>query len=493
MELWAVLTLVLILLLSFRIVWKAQWWKEKCHFPPGPTPLPFIGNLLQIRLNDMVNSLMKLHKKYGSLYTLYLGPKQYVVLCGYETVKAALIDSGDALNDRGHYPLFSNFTKCNEMAFSNGEKWKQLRRFAVSVLGQFGMGKGTMEDRIQEEVQFLIKFFRETKGAPVDPEFCMSRSLSNIISSTLFGSRFDYEDKEFEKLVHCVQDTFQAMSSTCGTLYHIFPDIMEWIPGPHIQLFKDFGKLASFISEKAKKNQETLDPNCARDYIDSFLIKMEQEKTNPITVFNWDTLVMTTLILFHGSIETVSTTLRFGFIHLMKNPKIQEMVQEEIDRVIGRNQSPTLNHKKQMPYTKAVIHEIQRCGDVIPLALTHSAAADVEICGYKFPKGTAFIPLLTSVHFDPTQYKNPYIFDPRNFLDENGCFRLNPALMPFSAGKRICPGENLASMDLFIYLTTILQNFTLKPLTSPEELDARPIGIFLGNIPRPYKFSLIPR
>ncbi|KAJ1108385.1 hypothetical protein NDU88_005761, partial [Pleurodeles waltl] len=53
-----------------------------------------------------------MHKKYGSLYTLYLGPKQYVVLCGYETVKAALIDSGDALNDRGHYPLFSNFTKC---------------------------------------------------------------------------------------------------------------------------------------------------------------------------------------------------------------------------------------------------------------------------------------------------------------------------------------------------------------------------------------------
>lgn len=472
---------------------KGQWWKGKEHFPPGPPPLPFIGNILQIRFNDVVNSLMKMHRKYGSLYTLYLGPKRYVVLCGYETMKAALINNGDAFADRGHYPLFSDFIRGNDFAFTNGEKGKQLRRFAMSTLGQFGFGKSTVEKRIQDEVEYLIKYFRETKGDPVDPEFYMSRSLSNVISSTLFGTRFEYEDKEFEKLIHCIQDGLQAMSSPGGILYHMFPGILRWLPGPHVQMFKNFKKVGDFISERAKKNQETLDLNCPRDFIDSFLIKMEQEKNNPSTFFNWDTLVMTTFDVFLASVESCSTTLRFGFIYMMKNPRIQENVQEEIDHVIGRNQSPALEHRNQMPYTKAVIHEIQRYGDVIPLSLTRAATKDIEFGGYKFPKGTHFTPLLTSVHFDPTQYKNPDVFDPANFLDENGCFKLNLSYMPFSAGKRICPGENLSVMELFLYFTTILQNFTLKPLTSPEEVDARPMGVFLANVPRPFKFSLIPR
>ncbi|XP_078516811.1 cytochrome P450 2F3-like [Lissotriton helveticus] len=493
MELWAVLTLILLLFISLVIVRKRQWWKNKYHYPPGPTSLPFIGNLLQIHLNDIVNSLMKLHKKYGSLYSIYLGPQRYVVLCGYETMKNALIENADAFSGRGPYPLFYNFTKGNGITFSNGEKWKQLRRFAVSALGQLGMGKRSIEERIQEEVHFLMTFFRETKGTPFDPEFCMSRSLSNIISAIVFGNRFDYEDEDFELVVHCVQNSFQIMSSTWGMLYHIYSDILDYLPGPHVKIFQNLRRMESFILRRAKKNEETLDPNCPRDYIDMFLIKMEQEKKNPCTFFNWDSLVMSTLILFFAAIESCSATLRFGFIHLLKNPEIQEKAQEEIDGVIGCNTSPSFEHKARMPYMQALIHEIQRYCDVIPLAVTHLLTQDTDFEGYKFQKGTVFIPLMTSVHFDPTQFNNPEKFDPANFLDENGCFQMKDAFMPFSAGKRFCLGAGLASMELFIYLTTILQNFKLKPTCSPEEVNACPKGIFLSNVPCPFKFSLIPR
>ncbi|XP_069500542.1 cytochrome P450 2F2-like [Ambystoma mexicanum] len=488
MELWLVLLLAMVSFISCLML-----RKEKHRFPPGPTPLPIIGNLMQIRFNDIVNSLMKLHKKYGTMYTVHLGPERYVVLCGYELMKEALIENGDAFSGRGSYPLFYNFTKGNGISFSNGEKWKQLRRFAMSVLGQFGMGKRSMEERIQEEVQYLIKFFRSKKAAPIDPEFCMSRSVFNIISSTVFGERFDYEDKEIEELVHCGQEIFQIMSSSWGMLYHMFPNILDCLPGPHVKMFKHFRRLERYVKERAKKSQETLDPKSPRHYIDSFLIKLEQEKSNPATVFNWDTMVMSALMIYFAGIESISTTMRFGLIHLLKNPKVQEKAQEEIDCVVGPTQCPRIEHRKEMPYMQAVIHEIQRYSDVIPLSVVHQLIQDTELGGYTFPKGTMFIPLLTSLHFDPTKYKKPEIFDPTNFLDENGSFQLNPSFMPFSAGKRVCIGSNLAMMELFIYFATMLQNFKLKPLASTEDIDDRPIGAFLSNVPRPFQFILEPR
>ncbi|XP_069502385.1 cytochrome P450 2F2-like [Ambystoma mexicanum] len=493
MEMWIVLVSALVFLVSCLILRNVLRKKDKYDTPPGPTPLPIVGNLMQIRYNDIVKSLMKLHKKYGSLYTVHLGPTRYMVLCGYDIMKEALVNDADAFSGRGDYPLFYNFTKGNGITFSNGEKWKQLRRFAMSALGHFGMGKRSMEERIQEEVKHLIKFFRDTQTAPIDPEFCMSCSLANIISSIVFGDRFDYNDKDFEEIVHCVQDCFQIMSSAWGTMYHIFPALFQYLPGPHTQAFKKLQTLKNYVSKRASMNQNTLDPNHPRDYIDNFLIKMEQEKDNPASFFNWETLTMSTLILFFAGIESGSTTMRFGFIYLMKNPQIQGKVHEEIDRVIGQNGIPNFEHRKQMPYTQAVIHEIQRHGDVIPLSLTHALTKDTELRGYKFPKGSLFIPLLTSVHFDPTMYKEAEIFDPTHFLDENGSFFLNPAFMPFSAGKRVCLAANLASMELFIYFATILQNFKLTPLVSPKDIDARPIAAFLSNVPPPFQFILHPR
>ncbi|XP_069500544.1 cytochrome P450 2F2-like [Ambystoma mexicanum] len=493
MDVTAGLVLFLIFCLSYLIVTYVKMMKGKHHLPPGPTPLPFIGNLLQIRINDIVNSLMKLHRQYGTLYSLYLGPQRYVVLCGYKTVKEALIDRAEEFSGRGNYPLFYNFTKGNGIAFSQGSKWKELRRFTLSGLTQFGMGKRSIEERIQEEVQYLVQCFQDTDGSPFNPEFLLSRSVCNIISFILFGDRFDYEDEDLVVITESVKNIFETTSSTCGMLYHCFPDIMDHLPGPHQQMFKSFQALKRFIVNKAKINQKMLDPANPRDLLDIFLIKIEQEKDNPSSFFNWNTLAMSSVILIFAGTESISTTLRFCFLYMMKNPDVQEKVHEEIDRVIGDHQNPSLQHRSQMPYTQAVIHEVQRIADVIPLSLTHSLTRDTELGGYKFQKGTVFIPLLTSVHNDPTQYEDPDSYDPKHFLDENGCFQLNPAFMPFASGKRVCLGENLATMELFLYFTTILKNFKLEPLVKPEEVDVRPIGIFLANVPRPFMFSLIPR
>ncbi|XP_030075852.1 cytochrome P450 2G1 [Microcaecilia unicolor] len=437
--------------------------------------------------------MQQLYKKYGPVFTIYMGLRRVVVICGYDAVKEALITRSEDFSERGDLPSFDKVFRKHGVAFSNGETWKQLRRFTLSTLRDFGFGKRSIENRVQEEAKCLVEEFRKKKEMPFDPTFFFSQATSNVICSIVFGNRFDYEDKEFLTLLQMINESFQLSSSFWGQMYTSYTNIMDYLPGPHNKIFQCLQNLADFIKEKVKQNQETLDPDNLRDFIDCFLIKMQQEKQNPVSEFHMLNLIFTTLSLFFGGTETTSTTLRYGFLILLKHPQITEKIQKEIDLVIGQNRDPSMEDRKKMPYTDAVVHEIQRFSDLLPLGVPHTVAQDTQFRGYTIPKNTDVYPMLTSVLWDPKHFKDPKTFNPGNFLDENGDFKKNDAFMPFSAGKRICLGEGLARTELFLLLTNILQNFTLKTTKDPKDIDISPLFGALGNLPRPYELCLVPR
>ncbi|XP_048349031.1 cytochrome P450 2F5-like isoform X2 [Sphaerodactylus townsendi] len=463
------------------------------RLPPGPPPLPLLGNLLQLDPRAMHRSLEKLSQRYGPVYTIHLSSLPCVVLCGYQAVKEALVDQADDFSDRGDFPVFYRFTQGNGIAFSNGEKWKVLRRFALQTLKNFGMGKSSIEERIQKEAQCLVQEFRKTGGAPFNPINLVCRAVSNVICAVVFGNRFDYQDSAFLTLLDHFNENFKIMSSFWGELYNIFPRLMDLLPGPHQQIFRNFEKLKQFIAERIHRHQETLDPTAPRDFIDCFLIRMEQEKQDPLSYFHMETLVMTTHNLFFGGTETTSTTLRYSFLILMKYPEVAAQVYQEMDQVIGSERPPCLADRKLMPYTDAVIYEIQRFISILPMGLPRAVTRDTPFRDFLLPKGTNVIPLLSSVHYDPSQFKDPNSFNPANFLDERKAFRSKEAFMPFAPGKRICLGAGLARMEIFLFLTTLLQHFTLQPLVPPAEIDLAPQCTGLGNIPPAFQFQVLPR
>ncbi|CAI5780737.1 cytochrome P450 2G1-like [Podarcis lilfordi] len=466
---------------------------QRRQLPPGPTPLPILGNLLDLKTHDMLTSFKKLRDQYGPVFTVHLGPRRVVVLYGYKAIKEALVDHAEEFSSRGYLATVDDFVQGFGIAFANGERWKQLRRFTLSTLRNFGMGKRSIEERIQEESQFLLEEFRKTDGSPFDPTFFLSRSVSNVICSIVFGRRFDYEDKDFLSLLAKINENFVLMSNTWGQLYEMFPWIMRFLPGPHKKIFRNLDDIYDFVAERAKVNEASLDPDNPRDFIDCFLIQMKKESKNPLSEFHLKTMIMTVLNLFIAGTETVSSTLRFGFLILMKYPEVQEKVIREIDDVIGRDRVPAVEKRAQMPYTDAVIHEIQRFSDVIPTNLPHALTRTLQLRGYTLPKGTDVIPLLTSVLKDPECFSDPENFNPSHFLDEEGRFKKNDAFMPFSTGKRICAGESLARMELFVFLTSILQHFTLKSPDQPEDIDLTAAANGFANIPPAYHLCTVPR
>ncbi|XP_008311804.2 cytochrome P450 2K1-like [Cynoglossus semilaevis] len=149
-----------------------------------------------------------------------------------------------------------------------------------------------------------------------------------------------------------------------------------------------------------------------------------------------------------------------------------DQVQEELRRVAGSGQVQ-LEDRKNLAYVKAVIHETQRLANILPLSLPHRTSQDVTFQGFFIQKGSTVFPLLTSVLYDETEWENPHSFHPAHFLDTEGRFVKRDAFMPFSAGRRSCLVEALARMELFMFFSTLLQNFrfTPEPGVSEEDLD----------------------
>uniref|UniRef100_A0A8C5RA87 Cytochrome P450 n=1 Tax=Leptobrachium leishanense TaxID=445787 RepID=A0A8C5RA87_9ANUR len=488
------LTLLLIFLISCILclyTWNSMYRNH--NLPPGPTPLPFLGNLLKMKTGQMVDSLKELQKKYGDVYTIYLGPRRVVVLCGYEAVKEALVDNAEEFGNRGLLPSIELYSQGHGLVFSNGQRWKELRRFVIKTLRNFGMGKRSIEEKIKEEARCLVEEFKKSKGTPINPTFYFSQVASNIICSILFGSRYRYNDPSFLRLMYIIDEIFKAMSSFWGQLFDLYNAVMKHFPGPHRRAAKFAYKLDKFVLERLEADRDTLDPESPRHMIDSFLMKMEEEKDNPLNYYTMKSTLRTMSFLFIGGTETLSTTLRHGFLLLLKHPDVKCKVQEEIDRVIGRHRDPEAEDRPSMPYTDAVMHEIQRCANVLPMNLPHAVTKDVKFRGFTIPKGTDVFPILTTVLHDPKYFPDPFIFNPQRFLDEKGGFKKNAAFMAFSAGKRVCLGENLARVELFIFITTLLQHFDISTPEDPAHIDITPQMVGFSNVPKSYLISFNPR
>ncbi|XP_053328574.1 cytochrome P450 2G1-like [Spea bombifrons] len=486
-----ILLLGLVCCLFIHSTWNSMY-KDR-NLPPGPTPLPLIGNLLQIERGQIKNSFMKLTEKYGSVYTLYFGPNPVVVISGYEAVREALITQGDDFGARGKIPTLDKFAQGYGISFSNGERWRQLRGFTSKTLRNLGFGKKSFESKIHEEAKCVVEELKNLRENPIDPTKLLMDASTNILLSIIFGDRSEYKDERFSKLLGYIEETFNLISSPWGQLQSVLPQVMDYVPGPHQKITAISEELVSYIKERVKTHQQTLDPNKARDFIDAFLIKIKEEKNNPTTEFTMRNLLLTVHNLFIAGAEAVSTTLKHGLLILLKHPEIEAKVYEEIDRVIGQGRAPNINDRVKMPYTNAVVHEIHRFADIVPFNIPHMTAKDTQFRGYTIPKGTDVYILLYSVHRDPGYFSTPYKFNPNHFLDENGGFKRNEAMMAFSAGKRVCPGENLGRMIFFLFLTTLLQNFTLSSERKFTEADIAPRMAGFLNAPIRYKLSFIQR
>uniref|UniRef100_A0A8C2P5I1 Cytochrome P450 2J2 n=1 Tax=Capra hircus TaxID=9925 RepID=A0A8C2P5I1_CAPHI len=460
------------------------------NYPPGPPRLPFVGNFFQLDFEQGHLSLQRFVKKYGNLFSLELGDLPSVVITGLPLIKEVLVHQDQNFVNRPITPIRERVFKENGLIMSNGHIWKEQRRFSLTALRNFGLGRKSLEEHIQEEVAFLIQAIGEKNGQPFDPHFIINNAVSNIICSITFGERFDYQDDQFQELLRLLDEVLCIQASVCCQLYNAFPRIMHFFPGSHQTLFHKWEKLKMFVANVIEKHRKDWNPAAARDFIDAYLQEIEKHKGNATSSFHDENLIYSTLDLFLAGTETTSTTLRWGLLFMAMYPEIQEKVQAEIDRVLGQSQKVSTAARESMPYTNAVIHEVQRMGNIVPMNVPRELTEDTTLNGYRLVKGSIVLTNLTALHRDPAEWATPDTFNPEHFL-ENGQFKKRESFLPFSIGKRMCLGEQLARTELFIFFTSLLQNFTFRPPEN-EKLSIK-LRASLTNSPVSYRLCAIPR
>ncbi|XP_064180894.1 cytochrome P450 2K3-like isoform X3 [Anguilla rostrata] len=352
--------------------------------PPGPRPLPLLGNLLHLDLKQLHVCLCELSKKYGSVFTVHLGPKKVVVLAGYKTVKQALINYAKEFGDREISPIFTDALQGHGVTFANGNSWKVMRRFSLKNLRAFAMGKRGSEEKIIEESRHLAEVFGNFKGEPFDTTQPLKYSVSNILSAIMYGCRFDYADPAFHKMVERTKEAVRLSSSVEIMLYNLLP-WLRWCCGRWLvkrtKMLKITENLVEGIKGLAQGQKDTLNSQDLRGFVDSFLVRQQEESDQPGSYFHDDNLTYTVSNLFAAGTDTTGTTLRWGLLLMAKYPHIQDQVQEELSRVIG-DREPRMEDRRNLPYTDAVIHEIQRLADIVPMSIPHTTSCDVTFQGH---------------------------------------------------------------------------------------------------------------
>ena len=356
------------------------------------------------------------------------------------------------------------------VVFTSGPTWVEVRRSSLHILKDFGFGKNTMEDIIDQDVDNLIQYIEDQwLDTPID----MSQFFNIAVLASLWrivsGESLKIGDAKLESLLHNLHAIFKELgnplirrcleSETMSKiLYRLglskMPDNQQ--------------KIVEFCQDNINATKDkTIDGDNPLTFIEAFVHKIQttEDKNSPLYQESGELNLVNLLFdLFAAGSDTTATTLNWAMMYMILNPDVQEKVRQELLANIG-NRKPSMSDKSSTPYTEAVIHEIQRKGDIVTYSIFHYTSDTMDIGPYKVPKDTIIIPLIGTVYHDPEYFPNPSKFDPMRYLidEPNGMkkFVPNQRLIPFGIGKRRCLGETLAKMTLYKFFTAIVQRYKI--------------------------------
>ncbi|XP_050666564.1 cytochrome P450 18a1 [Leptidea sinapis] len=492
------LPLMLTVCVAYLVMRLMNSVREYRKLPPGPWGLPVVGYLPFVGVRH--ETFLELARSYGALFSTRLGNQLTVVLSDYKIIREAF--RREEFTGRPSTPLMNTLDGLG-IINSEGRLWKNQRRFLHEKLREFGMtymgnGKKIMEGRIKTEIdEFMANIFL-ADGAPIDANPLLALGVSNVICGITMSLRFSTGDVRFERLNHLIEEGMRLFGEIH---YGEYVPLYNYLPGKaqvQEKVAKNREEMFSFYQTLINEHRSTLDIENARDLIDVYLIEIEKAKIEgrdrELFEGRDHELQLKQILgdLFSAGMETIKSSLLWMIVFMLRNPDVKRRVQEEIDNVVGRERLPTIEDMPSLPYTETTILETLRMSSIVPLATAHSPTKDVNLNGYRIPAGSQVVPLINCVHMDPKLWHEPKTFNPSRFIDENGKIRRPEFFMPFGVGRRMCLGDILARMEMFMFFASMMHQFDLQM----DDGDALPslegtVGATIA--PHPFQVKFIPR
>ncbi|XP_010413500.1 PREDICTED: cytochrome P450 76C3 [Camelina sativa] len=458
-----IVTIALSLLLCFFFIFirKICSGDSGAKNPPGPPRLPFLGNILQLGEKPH-RSLSDLSKIYGSVMSLKLGSLTTVVISSPDAAKEVLKTHDHVLSYRipsdpvraaGHHEL-------SIVWLPPFARWRFLRKITKNQLFSTQRLEATSALRmmkVQELMSFVNKCSERREAVNISRASFIT-SL-NIISNALFSTNlanFDHDSKTSQDFHNVVIRMMEIAGKP--NLADFFPflgflDLQGARKEARLLMHKLFRVFQGFIDAKRASNVWKNN----NDMLDSLLDIAQDEKSE----LDDNDIKHLLLDLFLAGVDTSSSAVEWAMAELLQNPKMMVKAQEEIRQVIGLNSTVQELDIVKLPYLQAVVKESLRLHPPAPFLIPRkSESDDVRIFEFLIPKNTQVLVNVWAIGRDPSVWENPTQFKPERFLRRGIDAKGNDfELIPFGAGRRICPGMPLAFRIMHLVLASLLYGF----------------------------------
>ncbi|KAI5121901.1 hypothetical protein M0805_000230, partial [Coniferiporia weirii] len=269
-----------------------------------------------------------------------------------------------------------------------------------------------------------------------------------------------------------------------------------WFPGTSYKLIEQSRLISTALMyEPYEMAKGKIYEGSAESSMTSKLI--EANSTADGTIVDENLIAIVTSIAYGAGADTTVSTLVTFCLAMVLYPDVQRRAQEELNRVVGKDNLPTMEDKKNLPYINAICSESLRWQPVLPFGLAHCATEDDVYNGYLIPAGTTMLPNVWAMQRDPKEYPEPEKFIPERWLPSDGKKEpLDVRKTAFGFGRRICSGRHFAENTIFIAVASILAAFNIgKTIDSDGTLITPAVDYTAGLLshPKPFKCKIIPR
>jgi len=397
---------------------------KKAQKLPGPIRWPIVGSMFYLT-SFKERVFMDWIKHYGNIYQAKVGSKDFVVVNGYEAVKAVLMDAEEVYSSRDEKNPIQAFKKPGQGLFfcPYNDIHKKLKPFMIESLSKI---KTHTDKAVKTEITKMISHLNKLTNKPVDIQHVIRSTMANVLLQTFYSKSFEYGNSELETVMNLCEIGGNGEADKGISKMLLF----DWIV--------HFPSIKRVIN--TKRNNHNQVKKIFNNFHEQRLAGSDECRPNQKSGTNCSACAK---IPFFAGTQTTKCEVSWILLELLRSVEPLQKVEEEIKTVFKGNKDYfDKDLYSELHYCKAVVEEGLRLRPIAPTVSPHFSIQNSTLQGYHIPKDVNIFCNVWSVHRDPKFWSpDPDSFRPERHLDENGRFTPTGRVMTFSLGRRFQIGQ----------------------------------------------------
>ncbi|KAG2118453.1 cytochrome P450 [Suillus clintonianus] len=453
--------------------------------PPGPTPLPVLGNVLSLDAGRPWLTFNSWRSTYGDIISARLFSKQVLVVNSEEVAKDLFERRSSIYSDRPQSIVYEAFASDFNMGFMPyGDRWRLHRRIFHQAFHQAAI-PAYHDVQLRSAHKMLFSLLQEPSNYPCHFQMFTLSFMLSIIYDCEANAKDDGVAHAITRYGDLIVDGFAPAAMMLMETFPFLLQLPSWFPGATF-------KRASFKCIQAGHDVKEIPFQYIKERMSindagPCLVADALNRTSQEDDVGTTAIKEAASVAFTG-MRTTATLLVF-LLAMVLNPEVQAKAQEEIDRVVGKDRLPNFDDRPALPYLEAVLRETFRWHPVIPFGVPHATTTSDIYNGYYIPKGLAMT-------HDATKYPSPDEFKPERFFHDDGSLNSDTMNLNFGWGRRICVGRHVVDASLWIAITNFLAFFSTHKALDEHGMDIPVVPKFTTGFtvhPETFPCRILPR